>query len=311
MPMFPLIPRMLLLLALAMASACTTMPDPTAGPAVVDAPTKQEPVEPMPLADGSLRFCILGDAGTGDSAQYRLAEQMIRTHKGFPYEMCILVGDNIYGSERPQDMERKFALPYKPLLDAGVKFYAALGNHDERLQAHYELFNMNGKHYYSFKAPKQNVRFFALESTYPEPEQIAWVEKELKGSNDDWKIPFFHHPLYSSGQRHGSDLRLRAALEPLFVQYNVSVVFTGHDHFYERTKPQQGIPYFVVGSGGKLRPGNVDQKSGITARYNDSGHVFAIAEILGDDMVFQAIDQNGRVVDSGKIRRRIPPNDGK
>jgi hypothetical protein len=299
--------RILPLFALIAATACTPMPDPTAGPAVVEAPGKQEAVEPMPMADGSLKFCILGDAGTGDTAQYRLAAQMAKTHQAFPFEMCILVGDNAYGAERPQDMERKFAIPYKPLLDAGVKFYAALGNHDERLQANYELFNMNGKEYYSVKAPKQNVRFFALESTYAEPDQIAWIEKELKGSTEDWKIPFFHHPLYSSGQRHGSDLRLRAALEPLFVQYNVSVVFTGHDHFYERTKPQQGIPYFVVGSGAKLRPGNVDRNSGITARYNDTGYVFAIAEVLGDDMVFQAIDQAGRVVDSGKIRRRIPP----
>ena len=309
--MFSLIPRMLLLLlALAIASACTSMPEPTAGPAVVDAPSKQEAVEPMPMANNSLKFCILGDAGTGDGAQYRLAEQMAKTHKAFPFEMCILVGDNAYGAERPQDMKLKFEIPYKPLLDAGVKFYAALGNHDERLQANYEFFNMNGKHYYSLKAPKQSVRFFALESTYPEVDQLAWVEKELKGSTDDWKIPFFHHPLYSSGQRHGSDLRLRASLEPLFVQYNVSVVFTGHDHFYERTKPQQGIPYFVVGSGAKLRAG-INESSGITARYNDTAYVFMIAEIVGDDLVFQAIDQNGRVVDSGKIRRRIPPAEGK
>jgi 3',5'-cyclic AMP phosphodiesterase CpdA len=91
-----------------------------------------------------------------------------------------------------------------------------------------------------------------LESTYLAPEQIEWVEKELKGSGEDWKIMFFHHPLYSSGGRHGSDVALREALEPLFTQYNVSVVFTGHDHFYERIKPQKGIAHFVVGSAGKL-----------------------------------------------------------
>ena len=303
--------RSLLALVVLGLAACAPVPEPTAGPAVVEAPTKAEPPEPMPMAKDSLKFCILGDAGTGDRAQYSLAEQMARTHKTFPFEMCILVGDNMYGEERPQDRDRKFAIPYKPLLDAKVKFYAALGNHDERLQANYEHFNMEGKLYYSIKAPKQSVRFYALESTYPEPEQLQWLAEELKKSTDEWKIPFFHHPLYSSGQRHGSDLRLRASLEPLFVEHNVSVVFTGHDHFYERTKPQQGIPYFVVGSGGKLRPGNVDRNSGITARYNDTAYVFAIAEVLGDDMVFQAIDHTGRIVDSGKIRRRIPPGEGK
>ena len=125
---------------------------------------------------------------------------------------------------------------------------------------------MDGKLYYSFKAPKQNVRFFALETTYAEPEQMAWVAKELKGANDDWKIPFFHHPLYSSGQRHGSDIRLRTILEPLFVEHDVNVVFTGHDHFYERIKLQKGIAYFVVGSGGKLRSGNIDRSAGPDGR---------------------------------------------
>ena len=53
-----------------------------------------------------------------------------------------MVGDNIYGSERPQDFQKKFELPYKPLLDAGVTFYAALGNHDDPNQRFYKPFSM-------------------------------------------------------------------------------------------------------------------------------------------------------------------------
>ena len=129
---------------------------------------------------------------------------MAKLHGRFKYELVVLVGDNLYGSERPQDFKKKFEMPYKPLLDAGVKFYASLGNHDAREQRFYKLFNMDGKLYYTF-SPKPDVRFFALESTYPVPEQIEWLEKELKASSSDWKIAFFHHPLYSSGDRHGSD----------------------------------------------------------------------------------------------------------
>ena len=65
------------------------------------------------------------------------------------------------------------------------------------------------------------MRFFAIESTYPEPTQIAWIEQQLKASADDWKVVFVHHPLYSSGGRHGSDIMLRKTLEPLFIRYNV------------------------------------------------------------------------------------------
>ena len=246
--------------------------DGAGGAAVLVAQSPSPPVQ-LPNRDGSFKFGVLGDFGTGDDTQYELARQMVALHQAFKYELVALVGDNLYGSERPQDFAKKFEQPYKPLLDAGVKFYAALGNHDAREQRYYKLFNMDGKLYYTF-TPKPNIRFFALESTYPVPEQIQWVENELKASSHDWKIVFFHHPLYSSGDRHGSDLRLREVLEPLFVKYNVSVVLTGHDHFYERVKPQKGIVYFVVGSGGQLRKGNIDRGTGITAQGFDTDLAF-------------------------------------
>lgn len=257
----------------------------------------------LPNKSDSLKFAVLGDFGTGSREQYELASQMKRVHDVFPFELVTLVGDNLYGSERPQDFTKKFEVPYQPLLEAGVKFYASLGNHDAREQRYYKQFNMDGKLYYSFKA-KQSVRFFALESTYMDPQQIAWLEKELKDSNEDWKIPYFHHPPYSSGDRHGSDERLREVLEPLFIKYNVSVVLTGHDHFYERTKPQKGIVYFVCGSGGQLRKGNIDRNSGITAAGNDTDQAFLTAEINGDEMSFNAVSRAGQIIDSGVITRR-------
>ena len=93
-------------------------------------------------------------------------------------------------------------------------------------------------------------------------------------------------------------------LEPLFVKYNVSVVLTGHDHFYERVKPQKGITYFVVGSGGQLRAGNIDRSSGITAKGFDTDLAFMAAEITGDKMYFNVISRAGQTVDSGIVTRR-------
>ena len=271
--------------------------------ATADAQPSAEAVVALPNKEGSLKFGVLGDFGTGASSQYQLADQMAKLYARFKYQIVVLVGDNLYGSERPQDFQKKFEIPYKPLLDAGVKFYACLGNHDAREQRYYKLFNMNGKLYYTFD-PKPEVRFFILESTYPVPEQIQWVEQELKASSNDWKIVVFHHPLYSSGERHGSDLRLREVLEPLFLKYNVSVVLNGHDHFYERVKPQKGIQYFVIGSGGQLRAGNIDRQSGLTARGFDTDLAFMAAEITGDQMYFNAIARTGQTVDSGFLTRR-------
>ena len=139
---------------------------------------------------------------------------------------------------------------------------------------------------------------------YMVPEQIEWLQKELEGSREDWKIAYFHHPLYSSGGRHGSDIQLREVLEPLFLKHNVSVVLTGHDHFYERVKPQQGIVYFVVGAGGKLRSGNIEDRSPLTAKGFDTDYSFMVAEIAGDQMYFNAISRAGTVIDSGVVTRR-------
>lgn len=289
------------------AAGCVAATRAPAGPVAVEAPASPAaPPIPLPNRDGSLKFAVLGDFGNGSRQQYELGEQMAAVRARFPLEIMLTVGDNLYGSQRPRDFVRKFEAPYKALLDAKVKFYASLGNHDSRQQINYAPFNMDGKTYYTFKAPEQDVRFFALDSGYLEPAQVAWLEKELAGANEAWKIAYFHHPLFSSGGRHGSDLARRRVLEPLFIKHGVSVVLTGHDHVYERVKPQGGIVYFVVGSSGQLRRGNLNRRSGITAAGNDTEQVFLAAEIIGDEMHFNAIGRSGRVVDSGVIERRKP-----
>ena len=257
----------------------------------------------LPNAPASLKFTVLGDFGTGERAQYELAEQIVRLRERFVFEFVILVGGNIYGSERPQDFLKKFEVPYKRLLDAGVAFHAALGKNDSREQRNYKLFNMDGKSYYTF-SPRPDVRFFALDSTYPTLEQIRWVAEQLEASSAAWKIAFFHQPLYSSGPREDPSAPLRSALEPLFVKYNVSVALTGQDHFYERVKPQHGIAHFVVGSSGQLRPGHLNGASTLTAKGFDKDQAFMAAEIVGDQMFFAAISRTGTTVDSGVLRRR-------
>ena len=257
----------------------------------------------LPNGSNSLKFAVLGNSGTGEQTQYELAGQMIALHGRFKYERVLLLGGNIQGNERPQDFLTKFEQPYKPLLDAGVRFHAALVNEDSREQRYYQHFNMEGRLHYTFQ-PRPDVHFVALESTYVTKEQIDWLEATLRDSKSSWKMVYLHHPPYSSGRRHGSDSRLRAQFEPLFANHNVSIVFTARDAIYERTKPQNGITYFVVGSGGKLRKGDIDPASGLTASGFDTDLAFLAAEITVDQMYFNAISRTGETVDSGVLARR-------
>jgi len=262
----------------------------------------------FPLQANSVRLAVIGDMGTGEQPQIDLARQMVTSRAVFPFEFVITLGDNIYTGSLPSDFEKAFAVPYKPLLDAGVPFYATLGNHDKTNERFYKPFNMNGATYYAYK--KGNVHFFALDSNYMDPKQTAWIETQLRDAgNGDWKICYFHHPLYSSARFHGPDIDLRKVLEPLFVKYGVDVVLSGHEHVYERMRPQQGIYYFIEGASGSLRAGNL-APSTITAKGFDTDRSFMMVEIAGNDMYFQTTSRTGREVDSGLIRRTIRPTPG-
>jgi 3',5'-cyclic AMP phosphodiesterase CpdA len=255
----------------------------------------------LPSRPDSVKFAVIGDDGTGDSPQYDVGARMNEARGKFPFDMVIMLGDNLYGRQQPGDFQSKFERPYALLLQAGVLFYASLGNHDNPSNRSYPRFNMRGERYYTYA--RKNVRFFVLDTNQMDPRQLVWVDASLKESSEDWKICYFHHPIYSDGGRHGSDVSLRVTLEPLFVKYGVNVVFAGHDHIYERLKPQKGITYFVNGSSGELRKGDA-RPSAMTAAYFDQDQAFALVEISGDDLFFQARSREGRVVDAGVVHRQ-------
>jgi predicted phosphodiesterase len=251
-----------------------------------------------PREKDSVRFAIIGDTGTGTSSQYEIGAQMTKARQLFPFDFVIMLGDNIYGTERPQDFVNKFEKPYQGLLDAKVPFYAALGNHDDPTQRYYKPFNMNGDRYYTYT--KGSARFFVLDSNYMDQKQLKWLEDELSRSNDRWKIAYFHHPLYSSGGRHGSETDLRSQVEPLFIKYGVDVVFAGHEHFYERIKPQKGIYYFTEGGSAKIAKGDI-RKTALTAAGFDSDYSFMLTELGKETMRFQVLSRVGKPVDTGML----------
>jgi len=264
----------------------------------------QQPPAALPLMPGSVRFAVIGDSGTGNSAQYDVAQQMVRERDKFPFDFVVMLGDNIYGGHSSKDFVAKFEQPYHVLLDAGVKFYATLGNHDQPSECLYKPFNMGGQRYYAYS--KGNVRFIVLDSNYMDPPQIDWLEKELRNTSSPWKVAYFHHPLYSDGRFHGPDIDLRARLEPLFEKYGVNVVLSGHEHVYERVKPQHGIYYFILGNAGELRYHNLRASSSMAAGF-DEDRCFMLVEVAGDEWNFQTITRTGRIVDSGVLQRQQKP----
>lgn len=265
---------------------------------VVSPWAQSPPTIGLPQAGGSVRFAVIGDSGRGSREQQEVADQMAAARKVFPFEFAIMLGDNLYEFQGPGDYVTKFERPYSALLAGGVRFFAAIGNHDPANEEHYARFNMDGRRYYTFR--KGPVRFFALDSTALGPGQLSWLDERLARSNADWKIVYLHHPLYTSGRYARTARLLRAALEPTFIEHRVDVVFSGHEHFYERFKPQNGITYFISGGAGSLRKGDLRPDPEMAAGFDRDFH-FMLVEIEGRRLYFQAIDRTGRTVDSGAI----------
>jgi predicted phosphodiesterase len=256
----------------------------------------------LPLIPKSVRFAVIGDSGTGDSEAYEIAKELEAYRQKVGFDFVIMLGDNIYGSHDPGDFAKKFEQPFKPLLDAGVKFYASLGNHDDpNVERLYKPFNMNGERYYRFS--KGDVEFFVLDSNYMDPQQLKWVGDSLQASKAKWKIAYFHHPLYNFGKHHGADVDLRAQLEPMFQKFGVNVVFSGHEHVYERIKPIDNIYYFVMGNSAKLMTKDF-HPSDQMAKGFDSDRGFMLVEIDGDQLFFQTIARGRQTIDSGVVARQ-------
>ena len=254
----------------------------------------------LPLKDGSVRWAVIGDNGTGEGPELDIARQMQHYWTKVKFDFVTMNGDNIYGGHSPHDFRVKFEEPYKALLDEGVKFYASLGNHDDpQIEINYKPYNMNGNHYYTFS--KKNIDFFVLDSNYMTPQQLSWLEDKLKGSNAKWKIAYFHHPLYTCAKFHGPDVDLRNQLMPLFTKYGVNVVWSGHEHVYERIKPQQDIYFFLEGDSGQLRYHNIRSACDIDQVGFDTDRTFMLVEVDGDQLYFQAISRSGATIDSGQL----------
>src|SRR5882672_5118248 len=103
----------------------------------------------LPVRPDSLKFAVIGDSGTGDGPQFDVGVRMTEARSSFPFELVIMLGDNLYGRQQPQDFVTKFERPYASLLSAGVTFYASLGNHDNQTNTQYEAFHMGGARYYT------------------------------------------------------------------------------------------------------------------------------------------------------------------
>jgi 3',5'-cyclic AMP phosphodiesterase CpdA len=271
-------------------------------------------LEPRAWTEGAdrLRFAALGDNGSGGRQAMAVAAQLAETYQRTPFGLVALLGDICYYGNFARRFDDVFARPMKPLLDAGVGFELAIGNHDaalrhsddglEEIEAELRLLGTPARYYSTTHGPAD---LFYLDSSVPAlfgpgaSQQREWLDDTLAASVNQWKIVLLHHPLYSSGH-HGSTPGAQEALEPILRRHHVDLVLAGHDHHYERTRPIGGTTYVV--SGGGCKTTRVGRSPFTVAA--ESTLQFVDIDIQGDRLQGRCIRPNGSIADDFTLRAR-------
>jgi hypothetical protein len=295
--------------------------DPT--PGVVD----HVRTAPLP-GTGTVRLVAFGDSGNGSTAQGLVASRI----NGEAFDLAVHTGDIAYSSGTYAQYESRF-FPYYRTWMRQKGLFPSIGNHDDLTASAtpYRTFFVlprdgasstypnNAERFYSFDFGP--VHFIALDteaaflSSSRRQEQLAWLTEDLQASQDrPWRVAFFHRPPYSSGVEHGSELAVRQAFSPLFEQYNVQLVLTGHEHSYERSVPwrestntaRQAVTYIVTGgAGATLYPAG----RGLWTAFSRSAHHYVRVTFSASDITLEAVDTNGAVFDRFTLNRALQDTD--
>jgi tartrate-resistant acid phosphatase type 5 len=273
----------------------------------------------LPHASGqtnAVRFAVIGDFGSAGQAEQDVANLV----KSWKPDFIITVGDNNYSDGAASTIDpnigqyyHEFIYPYKGRYGAGAtvnRFFPSLGNHDWKTSGarpYLDYFTLPGnERYYDFAWGP--VHFFAVDSDSHEPDgttstsrQGVWLQSKLAAATERWKLVYFHHPPYSSGE-HGSSTGMRWP----FQQWGASAVLTGHDHNYERLLVQ-GFPYFVVGTGGKSLRQIGAAVAGSQVRHSDDYGAMLVTA-TAEKITFQYYTRAGVLKDTYSMTAAISRN---
>lgn len=245
-----------------------------------------------------LRMAVVGDVGDSGGHQGEVALAMAEAAGRDPYEVLLLLGDNVYPAGDPERLDEVVLEPFAPVLESGARLYAILGNHDAlHPDGGLEQIRRLGMPGPWWSADLGDVLLIGLDSNrLDDPDQLSWLEETLAAAEQTWKIVAVHHPPYSAGYQ-GSEIDAREKLVPIFERYGVQLVLSGHDHDYQRSVCVEGVTYVVSGAGAGVRR---TAYAGFTA-YAAATLSFAEVSVFPDCIVVRAINEEVRLFDQVEL----------
>ena len=223
---------------------------------------------------GPFSFLVYGDSGDGSANQLAVAFRLVAEQPNF----ILHVGDIAYPSGTYQEFTDNHFSVYATLMRRAC-FFPVAGNHeyyttnsapylalhapptagvDPRDAGRYYSFDWGPVHFVALDANLLDVGFAAQQAR-----MLAWLENDLSATQAPWKVAYWHQNPYPISQHVDDpiDIASRQLLVPILERHGVQVVFCGHEHNYQRSKPMRGgVPvssgpgtiYMTTGAGGAV-----------------------------------------------------------
>ena len=279
---------------------------------------------------GDFTFLVTGDSEDGSVRKY----QLVRLIEQSQADLVLHCGDHMYYDFQLGREDYRTLSVYGQKMRS-VPFYFCMGNHDINLTSFDQPFLQTfclptnpatgTSHFYAFDHGEAHFAVLFLPWLADVPElrpyqftngspQYRWLTNDLAMSTKPWKFLFMHIPFASSGHHSLDDdnnngipdkLELQQMLLPIAQRYGVQIVFSGHEHDYERSNPMGGVYHIVIGGGGSLQPNDYFARDPANSQFYLTPAFVKVA-VQGNSLLLQAINTNGAVFDSMTIQRSPP-----
>jgi hypothetical protein len=249
--------------------------------------------------DTTYQFVVYGDTRTQPDSHLAVVNQIVELD---PY-FVLHTGDVVANGFSESDWAVYFATVCSSATCAqGIPFYYAIGNHENESPLYYDYLYLphnnfdSTESYYSFDYGSSHFVSLDTEIPYgPGSAQYQWLRADLRRSyGGPYVFVLMHQHPYCAGG-HNSNIPLRNALCPLFEDYQVDMVFSGHSHFYQRNGPINGVTYIIAAGGGA--PLYAPAESTWT-QYSEESHHCVQLTVRPDSLRFEMIRSDGSMGDA-------------
>jgi tetratricopeptide (TPR) repeat protein len=262
--------------------------------------------------DSPFRFAVYGDNKSGPFNHEKNANLIASKKPDF----VLHNGDLVNRGYVYKQWELLFFNPTRKLLPS-IPMYPVLGNHERHADYYFKYFSLpNNEVFYSFDYG--NAHFIMLDpadddflTANKDAGQLKWLINDLEENKAEWTIVNFHYPPFTAGGNYYKNYRikLKNLIHPIFEKYGVDIVFSGHDHDYERTYPivskngKHPVTYVVAGNGGTSMR-YVGKRE--WTLYSERVFGFVLININGSKLHFQSININDEVIDEFVLDKNDP-----